>query len=243
MRKGCESWDCSSLRRLKGDLIKTRVNGHKLKHSGYLLNIREHFLTVRVTEHWHRLPREVLESPSSSPTEKEWPMICVDSRAYKLLSIFDCKRFLPVIEAAMTLYLKLLLRLLIPSSCAQPLPCCLEEGEEKVAKCLSLPPCCPLRRLYLRSLLLQHQHRQAEHRVRCTLQEALAFRGPGKLPLKPSLSRLNKPWSQSLSSQSKCSSHDQLAQETPTFLTTGVDHAKGKPAQAEPRTSNLYQVF
>ncbi|KFP54048.1 hypothetical protein N323_10089, partial [Cathartes aura] len=30
----------------------------------FCLNIRKHFFTVRVTEHRHRLPREVVESPS-----------------------------------------------------------------------------------------------------------------------------------------------------------------------------------
>jgi len=28
------------------------------------LSMRKHFLTVRVTELWHRLPRELMESPS-----------------------------------------------------------------------------------------------------------------------------------------------------------------------------------
>ena len=28
------------------------------------MNIRKPFFTVRVREHWHRMPREVVESPS-----------------------------------------------------------------------------------------------------------------------------------------------------------------------------------
>ncbi|KAK4825359.1 hypothetical protein QYF61_026878 [Mycteria americana] len=43
---------------------RTRGNGHKLKHSRYPLHIRKHFVTVRVTQHWHRLPREAVECPS-----------------------------------------------------------------------------------------------------------------------------------------------------------------------------------
>ncbi|KFV83298.1 hypothetical protein N308_04012, partial [Struthio camelus australis] len=39
-------------------------SGHKLKHRGLVLNMRTNFFTVRVTEHWNRLPREVVESPS-----------------------------------------------------------------------------------------------------------------------------------------------------------------------------------
>ncbi|KGL80450.1 hypothetical protein N309_09378, partial [Tinamus guttatus] len=39
-------------------------NGHKLKHQKFHRNRRKNFLTVRVTEHWNRLLREVVESPS-----------------------------------------------------------------------------------------------------------------------------------------------------------------------------------
>ncbi|KFV80506.1 hypothetical protein N308_01186, partial [Struthio camelus australis] len=39
-------------------------NRQKLKHGKFHLNLRKNFFTVRVTEHWHRLPREVVESAS-----------------------------------------------------------------------------------------------------------------------------------------------------------------------------------
>jgi len=42
---------------------RTRGNGHKLKQK-FQLNVRKNFFVLRVIEHWHRLRRGIVESPS-----------------------------------------------------------------------------------------------------------------------------------------------------------------------------------
>ena len=43
---------------------RTRGNRHKLKHKKFCLNMGKNSFTLSVTEHWNRLPRDVVDSAS-----------------------------------------------------------------------------------------------------------------------------------------------------------------------------------
>ena len=42
---------------------RTRGNEYKLEHRKFQLSMQKNFFTAKVTEHWNRLPTEVVRSP------------------------------------------------------------------------------------------------------------------------------------------------------------------------------------
>ena len=87
MRKA-ETQICSALRKLRGYLMnackclksesqvdetglflvvcsdRTRNSRHKVEHRKFYMYTKKNLFILRVTEHWNRLPREAVESPS-----------------------------------------------------------------------------------------------------------------------------------------------------------------------------------
>ena len=78
---------------------RTRDNVHKIKHK-FHLNMRKNFYTVRVTEHWNKLPREAIKSSSleifKTGLEAFPVQPTVGNMFYQLVGLDDLERSFPL---------------------------------------------------------------------------------------------------------------------------------------------------
>ena len=65
---------------------RTRRNDFSTKHGRTRLDIGNQFFTIRVVKHWHRLPKEVVDSPSLEAF-KARPDVALRSLAWWLVTL------------------------------------------------------------------------------------------------------------------------------------------------------------
>jgi len=70
LKRGCKEDGARLFSVVPG--ARRRGCGHKPGHRRFRMNTRQHFFTVRVTEQWHRMPREAVDLPPWKSPKAAW---------------------------------------------------------------------------------------------------------------------------------------------------------------------------